>query len=307
MEQVQKIDQYKHHAGATTYNPDVYDYWQLLKPRVMSLVVFTAIVGMMLAPNHNTHPLMQYIAILCIACGSGASGAINMWFDRDIDALMVRTQSRPIPSGRVSPDSALAFGIILSALSVGVMIFATNYLAGLLLAFTIVFYSVFYTMYLKRRTVQNIVIGGAAGAFPPMIGWASVSGTVSMESLVLFLIIFLWTPPHFWALALYKNEDYKKANVPMLPVIKGSIYTRKHIFYYSLLLVLVSFLPYMHGWLHGVYLYGVIILNIIFLFMAYLVLRYDNVSYQKKLFFYSIAYLFLLFALMIADRQWIAV
>lgn len=190
------------------------DYVLLLKPRVMSLVVFTAFAGLLLAPG-NLHPLMAVVAMLCIAVGAGASGAINMWYDRDIDAIMSRTRSRPIPAGRVTPESALGFGIVLAAGSVVMMGLAVNWVAAGLLAFTIFFYVVIYTIGLKRRTPQNIVIGGAAGAFPPMIGWAAVTGEVSLASIVLFAIIFLWTPPHFWALALYRRGDYDKAGVPI--------------------------------------------------------------------------------------------
>ncbi|MGL5447865.1 MAG: heme o synthase, partial [Rhabdaerophilum sp.] len=201
-------------------NADPGDFLALMKPRVMSLVVFTALVGLMIAPG-SIHPVIAGIAIFAIAVGAGASGALNMWYDADIDRVMRRTANRPIPAGRVTAGEAKAFGLILSALSVMVLGLATNWLAGGLLAFTIFFYVVVYTMWLKRSTAQNIVIGGAAGAFPPMIGWAAVTGSISLESIVLFLIIFLWTPPHFWALALVKNEDYTRAGVPMLPVVAG--------------------------------------------------------------------------------------
>ena len=204
------------------------DFIALMKPRVMSLVVFTALVGMVLAPD-QLHPVLAVIALVCIAVGAGASGALNMWYDADIDACMQRTASRPIPRGHVTPDEALTFGMILAIGSVLTLGLIINWLAGALLAGTIVFYVLVYTMWLKRRTPQNIVIGGAAGAFPPMIGWAAATGSISIESIVLFLIIFMWTPPHFWALALYRARDYERAGVPMLPVVAGADETRKQI------------------------------------------------------------------------------
>src|SRR5262245_34025981 len=207
------------------------DFIALMKPRVMSLVVFTALVGMLLAPQ-QPHPALGIIALICIAVGAGASGALNMWYDADIDALMQRTASRPVPRGRITPDEALTFGVVLAAGSVTTLGVLVNWVAGVLLALTIAFYLFVYTMWLKRRTPQNIVIGGAAGAFPPMIGWASASGSVSIESLVLFLIIFMWTPPHFWALSLYRSRDYERAGVPMLPVVAGPDETRKQIVIY---------------------------------------------------------------------------
>ena len=219
------------------------DYFALLKPRVMSLVVFTAFVGMMLAPG-SINPLIALIAILAIAVGGGASGALNMWYDADIDAVMTRTKKRPIPAGRIAGGEALAFGLVLSVFSVLTLGTLTNWVAGGLLAFTIFFYAVIYTMWLKRSTPQNIVIGGAAGAFPPMIGWAAVTGGISLESVVLFLIIFLWTPPHFWALALFKLRDYDMAKVPMLPNVAGERHTKLQIVAYSLVLAAVAVSPW---------------------------------------------------------------
>ena len=204
------------------------DYFALLKPRVMSLVVFTALVGLLAAPG-GVHPFIAFCAVLFIAVGGGASGALNMWWDADIDAVMKRTTSRPIPSGKVTGDEALAIGLTLSVFSCIMLWLATNIVAGALLAFTIFFYAVVYTMWLKRWTPQNIVIGGAAGAFPPMIGWAAVTGGVSVESVLMFMLIFMWTPPHFWALALFMNSDYEKAGVPMLTVTHGRRVTRNHI------------------------------------------------------------------------------
>jgi protoheme IX farnesyltransferase len=212
-----------HEAGASAG-----DYVALLKPRVMSLVVFTGLVGLYLAPG-ALHPFLAFVAVLCIAVGAGASGAINMWYDRDIDAAMSRTRARPIPAGRVEPADALSFGVVLSLFSVMIMGLAVNWVAAALLGFANAYYVFVYTIWLKRRTPQNIVIGGAAGAFPPMIGWAAVTGGVSLESLVLFLIIFMWTPPHFWSLALYKEGEYAKAGVPMLPVVAGKAETRRQI------------------------------------------------------------------------------
>jgi protoheme IX farnesyltransferase len=277
------------------------DYLELLKPRVMSLVIFTALVGLSIAPGH-INPVIALAAILCIAVGAGASGALNMWYDADIDAKMSRTRLRPIPSGRILPREALGFGVTLSVgavLSMGVMV---NWQAAALLAFTIFFYVFIYTMWLKRRTQQNIVIGGAAGAFPPMIGWAAVTGSVSIESLVLFLIIFMWTPPHFWALALYRSGDYQKAGVPMMPVVSGEHETRKQILLYSLLLVPLTLLPGILGFAGALYMCTATLLGLFFLGLA---LRLTitrsgpaQVRAAKHLFAYSILYLFLIFSIL---------
>jgi protoheme IX farnesyltransferase len=231
------------------------DFFELLKPRVMSLVIFTALVGIAVAPG-GIHPVIGFTALLCIAVGAGASGALNMWYDADIDARMARTENRPIPSGRVTPREAAGFGAILSVFSVMTMGVLVNWVAAALLAFTIFFYVAIYTMWLKRRTPQNIVIGGAAGAFPPMIGWAAVTGSVSLESAALFLIIFMWTPPHFWALALCRSGDYEKAGVPMLPVVAGEKKTRGQIMLYSLALVPVTLLPGFMGFAGALYMGG---------------------------------------------------
>ena len=226
------------------------DYLELLKPRVMSLVVFTAFVGMVAAPV-TLNPFIAIIAIVSIAIGAGASGALNMWYDADIDAVMTRTASRPVPSGRILPEQALAFGLVLSALSVMTLGVLVNWVAGGLLAFTIFFYAVIYTMWLKRWTPQNIVIGGAAGSFPPVIGWAAATGTVSLESVILFLIIFLWTPPHFWALALFKSDDYARAGIPMMPNVAGEASTRRQIFAYAVVVAVVGVLPWFLGYTVG--------------------------------------------------------
>jgi protoheme IX farnesyltransferase len=277
------------------------DYLALLKPRVMSLVVFTALVGLLLAPG-SLHPLLTAVAMICIAVGAGAAGAINMWYDRDIDALMSRTRGRPIPAGRISPDAALGFGIALAVGSVTIMGLAVNWVAAGLLAFTIFFYVVVYTIGLKRRTPQNIVIGGAAGAFPPMIGWAAVGGEVSLASIVLFAIIFLWTPPHFWALALYRRGDYDEAGVPMLPVVAGEAATRRQILLYSLALVPVTLAPSAIGLAGLVYGAGAALLGAGFIALAGAVLRDRGMTSAKRLFPFSILYLFLLFALLLVDR-----
>lgn len=285
--------------------PEVADYVALLKPRVMSLVVFTALVGMVAAPG-GIHPVLGAIALLMIAVGGGASGALNMWYDADIDARMARTASRPIPRGRVSAEEALTFGVVLaigSVLTLGVLV---NWIAGGLLALTIAFYVFVYTMWLKRRTPHNIVIGGAAGAFPPMVGWAAVSGSVSVESIVLFLIIFMWTPPHFWALALYRCRDYERVGVPMLPVVAGPAETRRQIVLYSLLLVPLAVSPYFIG-LGGVaYLVTSVALGAVFLWLAFEVRRItegrEADTAARKLFGFSIFYLFALFAVLLAEQ-----
>jgi len=226
-------------AADRPYEAQMGDYFALLKPRVMSLVVFTALVGLLVAPV-PVHPFIGFVAILCIAVGAGASGALNMWWDADIDRVMRRTKGRPTPSGRVAPGEALAIGMALSGFAVVILALATNFLAAFLLAFTIFFYAVIYSMWLKRATPQNIVIGGAAGAFPPMIGWAVATGSVSIESVLMFALIFMWTPPHFWALALFVKSDYGNAGIPMLTETHGRDATRRHVLIYTLLLVPVA-------------------------------------------------------------------
>lgn len=283
---------------------EVQDYIELLKPRVMSLVVFTSFVGLMLAPG-SIHPFLGVVAILAIAVGAGASGALNMWYDADIDGNMQRTAARPIPRGRVLPEEALALGIILSTFSIVVLGLVTNWVAAGLLALTIGFYLFVYTMWLKRRTPQNIVIGGAAGSFPPMIGWAAVTGSISIESVLLFMIIFMWTPPHFWALALYRCRDYSRVGVPMLPVVEGPDVTRSHILVYSFLLVAFSVLPSFIG-LGGLF-YLVVSLGAgaLFLYLAGKVYQIrvgvEADKQAKKLFAYSIFYLFLLYLVLLLE------
>lgn len=279
----------------------VSDYFALLKPRVMSLVVFTGVVGLVVAPG-SLHPVLAVTALLCIAIGAGASGAINMWFDADIDAVMERTQERPIPAGRVSANEALAFGTVLSVASVVLMGLAVNYVAAALLALTIAFYVFVYTMWLKRRTPQNIVIGGAAGAFPPMIGWAAVTGDVSAESLILFAIIFMWTPPHFWALSLWRDIDYAKAGVPMLPVVAGRDVTRRQIVLYSALLFPIAVMPYVLGYAGIFYGAAAAILSGLFLLMALRVWRRKDEESAKQLFAFSLLYLFLIFATLLGEN-----
>ena len=283
----------------------VEDYLALLKPRVMSLVVFTALVGMLVAPV-GINPFIGLIAIACIAIGAGASGALNMWYDADIDAVMSRTMNRPIPAGRASREEALAFGLILSVFSVTLLGLATNWVAGGFLAFTIFFYAVVYTMWLKRSTPQNIVIGGAAGAFPPMVGWAAVTGTVSWESFALFLIIFLWTPPHFWALALYKQGDYGAAGIPMMPNVVGEASTKIQIFAYSIILGAAGLLPVwlgFSGWLYGAV---ALVTGLSFIWLAFRLLRANESVVMRRaaraLFTYSLSYLFVLFLALLTDN-----
>lgn len=261
----------------------------------MYLVVFTAVAGMVTAPG-SMHPFLALISIICVALGSGSAGAINMWYDRDIDLLMKRTKNRPIPSGRVLAESVLEFGITLGILSVFIMAIAVNYISAALLAVSILFYVFVYTIWLKRRTPQNIVIGGAAGAFPPMIGWAAVTNSVSWESFILFLVIFMWTPPHFWALSLNKSEDYASASIPMFNIVYGPEKTRKYILIYSVLLVLTSLLPALFLKKALLYLSMSIFAGCIFIWYAISILRFKNHNSQKQMFSYSISYLFSLFA-----------
>ncbi len=277
------------------------DYVALLKPRVMSLVVFTALVGIVVAPG-QLHPVLAAFALICIAVGAGAAGALNMWYDADIDAVMSRTADRPVPAGRVQPGEALGFGIMLAGSSVVFLGLMINWLAAGLLAFTIFFYAVVYTMWLKRRTPQNIVIGGAAGAFPPMIGWAAATGGIGLESILLFLIIFFWTPPHFWALSLIRTEDYARANVPMLPVVAGARETRRQILVYSLMLVPVGALPWLFG--HAGWLYGAVSLasGALMIGLATRLWRAPSEPAAKRLFAFSIAYLFVLFAALLVEH-----
>src|SRR3982075_2887022 len=277
----------------------VADYIALLKPRVMSLVIFTALVGLVIAPGH-VHPLLAFTSILCIAVGAGASGALNMWYESDIDALMSRTANRPIPRGRVTRPEALAFGITLAFFAVMTLGILVNWTAGALLAFTIFFYVVIYTMALKRWTAQNIVIGGAAGALPPVVAWVAATGSLSGEPLLLFLIIFFWTPPHFWALALFRSDDYARAGVPMLPVVAGPDATRLQILLYTLVLVAVAVAPWPLGYFDAIYGVTSLVLGAGMLACAVHVYRRreraESLRATRKMFAFSILYLFALFA-----------
>ncbi|MEL0231920.1 MAG: heme o synthase [Hyphomicrobiales bacterium] len=282
----------------------VRDFYDLMKPRVMSLVIFTSFVGLVLSPI-NIHPFIALIAIICIAIGAGASGVLNMWYDSDIDGLMKRTINRPIPAGNINKNEALTYGMVISAGSVVIMGILINWSASFLLAFTIFFYAVIYTMWLKRRTMQNIVIGGAAGAFPPVIGWLSTGAPITIEPIILFLIIFLWTPPHFWALAIVTSGDYEKASIPMMPNVVGDNYTKRQIVYYSVIMSISVILPYYIGMVSILYLIPAIILSLIFIIISLQLLKSSDEQkqkkYSKKLFLYSILYLFLIYILFLID------
>ncbi len=296
--------------AVTRQADELSDWIALLKPRVMTLVVFTGVIGLLIAPG-NLNPVLAFTAVLCIAVGAGACGAINMWYDRDIDALMRRTRNRPIPAGRIEPGAALGYGTTLAAASIILMGLAVNLAAASVLALSIAFYVFVYTIWLKRRTPQNIVIGGAAGAFPPVIGWAAVTGSIDLLPLILFAIVFFWTPPHFWSLALFANSDYQRAGVPMLPVVAGAKETRRQIVIYTLLLVPLSLLPWVLGFAGLVYGLAALTLGAGFLVSIWRVAtdRQDasGVSLTRDAparmaFRYSIAYLFVLFAALAVDR-----
>ncbi|CAA9437466.1 MAG: Heme O synthase, protoheme IX farnesyltransferase COX10-CtaB [uncultured Rubellimicrobium sp.] len=283
------------------------DFWALLKPRVMSLVVFTAMVGLVAAPGH-VHPFIAFVSILCIAVGGGASGALNMWWDADIDAVMRRTRNRPVPSGRVQPGDALAIGLALSGFSVMLLGLAANWMAAGLLAFTIFFYAVVYTMWLKRRTPQNIVIGGLAGALPPLVGWVAATGSFAWAPVLMVALVFMWTPPHFWALALFVRGDYGLAKVPMLTETHGDRTTRRHILAYAVLLVPVSLALGLTPVAGVVYLSASVVLNLLFVRSAWIVWRRDHATSEadrwgaeKGLFKLSLLYLFLHFGALLAE------
>ena len=289
-----------------TVPADWRDFWALTKPRVMSLVVFTAVCGLLAAPGH-IHPVIGFTAILCIALGAGASGALNQYYEADLDAKMQRTKNRPLPDGRMERPAALQFGIILAAFSVGIMGVAVNWLSAIILAFSIFFYAVVYTIWLKPNTPQNIVIGGAAGAFPPVIGWAAVTGDVTVLPVLMFVIIFLWTPPHFWALALFMKSDYGAAGIPMLPNVSGQKATRNQIFVYSWLMAAAALAPWALDLTGVIYGYPVLALTLVFIALAFTVWRNSATDAaamkpEKRLFAFSILYLFLLFALLAFDR-----
>jgi protoheme IX farnesyltransferase len=288
-------------AVTATDGASVVDFVALLKPRVVSLVVFTGLVGLFLAPG-DIHPVLAVIAVLCIALGGGAAGAVNMWYERDIDARMRRTMHRPLPAGRMNPGEALGFGAVLAVGSVALMGLALNWFAAALLAASICFYVFVYTIWLKRRTPQNIVIGGAAGAFPPIIGWAAVTGDIGVLPVLLFLIVFMWTPPHFWALSLYRSGDYERAGVPMLPVVSGPRETKRQILLYTVALLPISLLPAFLGLAGAVYGIGAALLGLGFLFTAVRVALDEGDTAAKRMFAYSLFYLFGIFALLLADR-----
>ena len=298
---------------ASEYEAQLGDYFALLKPRVMQLVVFTALVGMLAAPV-SVHPVVGFASILFVAIGAGASGALNMWWDADIDAIMRRTQSRPIPSGRVQPGEALALGVALSGMAVMMLGLAANLLAAGMLLFTILFYAVFYTMWLKRATPQNIVIGGAAGAFPPVIGWIIATGSFSIEAWLMFALIFMWTPPHFWALALFMRSDYDDAKVPMLTVTHGRPTTRRHILIYTVLLAVLAVGTAFTSIGGPIYLVTAVVLNAMFLLGAYRIWKRDendsegdDFAVERKFFRLSLFYLFLHFGAILIEatlRPW---
>ena len=297
----QPVDVIKPSTVRTEPRFQIRDYALLLKPRVMSLVVFTALVGMLLAPAH-IDALTGLAAILCIALGAGASGAINMWYDRDIDRDMARTMNRPLPAGRMQPRAALMYGATLAVGSVAAMTYLVNIVAAGLLALTIAYYVFFYTMWLKRRTPQNIVIGGAAGALPPLIGWASASGSVGLGAICLFAIIFLWTPPHSWALALFRRGDYENAGVPMMPVVAGERSTRIQMLAYTLVLIPVTLSPVAVGMSGALYGAAAVVLGGLFLRHAVKVWRDSDPAVARSMFLFSILYLFLIFVALLADR-----
>ena len=281
--------------------PSVKDYIILMKPRVMSLVVFTAFCGLWIAPG-EIHPVIAFAAILFVTIGAGSAAAINMWYDRDIDAIMKRTQKRPIVTGAIEPDEALSFGIIIGVISVLLMALCVNIISAGLLALTILYYVFIYTMWLKRSSIQNVVIGGAAGAFPPMIGWAAVTGDISLQSFTLFAIIFMWTPPHSWALALFRLQDYRDCSVPMMPVIKGEAYTKKQIILYSILMLVTVAMPYFLNMANMSYLVISSVMSVIFLYHTFLLFDDSDFSKARKLFWFSILYLFIIFLSLIVFK-----
>ena len=293
-------------GGNLKESSSVSDYLSLLKPRVMSLAVFTSLCGLMIAPG-SLHPFLGFISIVCISLGAGASGAINMWYDKDIDSIMDRTKGRALPRGVIFEKNALGFGVLLGLVAIIVLGLAVNYFAAFLLALSILFYVFVYTVWLKRRTHHNIVIGGAAGAFPPVIGWVCVTNELSLYPILLFLTIFFWTPPHFWALSLYKDTEYSKVNIPMLPLVVGHQKTKIQIFIYSLILSVVSLTPYYFGFTSEIFLFVVSCLNLIFIFYSLSLLFEDknkkkNKAYAPNLFKYSILYLYVYFLILVVEK-----
>jgi protoheme IX farnesyltransferase len=282
-------------------NSSVKDYITLMKPRVLSLVVFSGLAGLLIAPG-SIHPLIGFVAILCIAMASGAASAINMWYDSDIDAVMERTKLRPTVTGKIAPETARDFGIILGFFSILIMAVCVNAISSMLLLLAILFYVFVYTIWLKRNSIQNVVIGGASGAFPPMIGWAAVTGKIGIESIILFMIIFTWTPPHTWALSLYKINDYKKGNIPMLPVVKGDEYTKQQIILYTVLMIIASLAPCYFDMSGSFYMVSALILGGVFLYYTFLLFKDKKNQIAPKLFGFSIIYLFLIFVTLIVDH-----
>ena len=280
-------------------------FFNLMKPRVMSLVLFTCMVGLIIAPNQVSY-LNSVLSLIAVALGAGAAGTLNMWYESDLDALMTRTCLRPIPTGQVTKNQALFFGVLLSIGSVSLLYFSSNLMSASLLLLTICFYFFIYTVWLKRRTPQNIVIGGAAGALPPVIGWTIATGSLSLEPLILFLIIFLWTPSHFWALSIYKSKDYKKAKIPMLPIIYGIEKTKKNIFIYSLLMLPTISAPYYMSFLSKIYFYPTLALTIYYIYLCGTLLKVKKSkevnTLARKIFLYSIFYLFVIFLLILSDH-----
>ena len=283
------------------YTPNIFDYFELMKPRVMSLVIFTTIAGMYLAPIH-IHPVLGLFSIIAIALGAGSAGAINQWIDKDIDKIMFRTKNRPIPSGRVDPAEALTFSLVVSLISIILLGLASNWFAASLLFFTIIFYAVFYSILLKRKTPQNIVIGGAAGSFPPVIGWVAMTGDITLFPFIMFMVIFLWTPPHFWALALVKSEDYSKAKIPMMPNVVGETSTKNQMFIYSILLFFSSVTPYVLGYSGLLYFVCALSLSFIFITLSLALILIPKKKLEMPLFGYSIFYLFGIFISLVSDK-----
>jgi len=277
-------------------------FYQLMKPRVMSLVIFTCVVGLIAAPVQVDF-ITSVLSLSAVALGAGAAGALNMWYEADLDSLMKRTCLRPIPTGKVSKKQALIFGLVTSFISVIALYYFSNFLSALMLTITILFYVVIYTMWLKKITAQNIVIGGAAGAFPPIIGWTIATGNITLEPILYFLIIFFWTPSHFWALSIYKTEDYNNANIPMLPVVAGIKTTKINIFVYGLILFAISLTPYFFGYLGFIYFFTSLVLGIYYVYLCYKLLKetVDENKFAKKIFIYSILYLFLIFIAILID------
>ena len=277
-------------------------FYQLMKPRVMSLVIFTCVVGLIAAPV-KVDFITSVLSLSAVALGAGSAGALNMWYEADLDSLMKRTCLRPIPTGKVSKNQALIFGLVTSFISVNALYYFSNFLSALMLTLTIFFYVVIYTMWLKKLTAQNIVIGGAAGAFPPIIGWTIATGNITLEPILYFLIIFFWTPSHFWALSIYKTEDYDNANIPMLPVVAGIKTTKINIFVYGLILFAISLTPYFFGYLGFIYFFTSLVLGIYYVYLCYKLLKetVDENKFAKKIFIYSILYLFLIFITILID------